>query len=521
MELYHLKLKTQKVQGFIFKVPKLKAMLGANSLLGELFAKDLPVLRVEYDNVPITSKNGNQSSPKAIYDNIYANFKNGVICSAGGHFESVFKAKDNAINFLKATIEMANDKIPGVDLSYFLRKFQDDYSFKKFESKNQIDKIDVSEEISNALPLIDSPYFYPSIEDGENPINEKKATSEIVDKIQKQGNKFYGLATEDYLRYVIGDILNEINCKKENLPIDLKDIKNASLIPNNNKMAVIAIDGNAMGQRFIDKRDKLKKNLNIMDAFIDIEEFWFDARETFRRALKNAIFNLTNIKSYVKGDKKLPFMVLMLGGDDLLLLTVPELAFGFVHSFKEELSKTDNPITFSAGIAFVKYNYPFVHAHELAESLLSSAKFKSRENKDLSDAVDWHIQFSSMYDDIEKIRLSEYYLQYQDGDCKTIREILTKRPYLIDGAGEIYQKSKKIHDSFKDDENIGRNKYKTFRTILKQGMKPSKLYGKILFEGDELAKELYDYNEQNNIYVNNALDVIELIDLFKRAEGDQ
>ncbi|MCK4358503.1 MAG: hypothetical protein KAW92_07135 [Candidatus Cloacimonetes bacterium] len=538
MELYHLKLKTQKVQSFIFKVPKLKAMLGANSLLGEFFAKDLPKLREGFGKFNILEKGkiseNDENEKKELNkdfiwqnDDIVNHFENGINCSAGGHFESIFKERGDAVNFLKEAITKAKEKIPGVTISYFLRKFNDTYSFKKYEDKYLDDKEDITEEISEVLPLIDCPYFYPSTEDGENPalLYSKDNDSLMVKKIKEQGNKFYSLNTDDFLCKLLK---MDMKLKKDEIPNSLEDIRDTSFIPGNNKMALIAIDGNGMGDRFNSKREELKnKNKNVLDTLIEIENFWFDARNNFRIALQNAFKKCCNLDSYIgeitdvngkTKTTKLPFIVLMLGGDDLLLITVPEIAFDFVKCFNNKLTEIASNVTFSTGIAFVRYDYPFVHAHELAESLLSSAKYKSRENAQLSNAVDWHIHFSSMYNDIKKIRLRDYYHIYDN----TI-EILTKRPYSIDDLSTLYSKAEETYKLIQRDEGIGRNKIKTFETILKQGKYSSKLYGKILFEKEESIKDLYTYDEEEingkKIYINNALDIIELLDLFKRKDN--
>jgi len=40
--LYHLRIDVRRIQDYIFHVPKLKYMLGANSKIGELLEQDLP-----------------------------------------------------------------------------------------------------------------------------------------------------------------------------------------------------------------------------------------------------------------------------------------------------------------------------------------------------------------------------------------------------------------------------------------------------------------------------------------------
>lgn len=81
--LYHLRLDVRKVQDYIFQVPKLKYMLGANSKIGELFSKNLPALMPGEDCVFEDAQVQDLSADLA------ANFPKNILSSAGGHFEAI------------------------------------------------------------------------------------------------------------------------------------------------------------------------------------------------------------------------------------------------------------------------------------------------------------------------------------------------------------------------------------------------------------------------------------------------
>ncbi len=591
--IYLLKLKTQKVQSFIFKVPKLKSMLGANSLLGEFFADDLPELRKKYGKVPkfFNNLDKNDNYKKEIKseafkwekDDIFENFQNGIIASAGGHFEAVFCDEENAVNFLKEALKKANKKLHGVGISYHLKSIKgaENLLYKDYEKEDGNDKSEIvknitldKNKIEENFYFIDSPFFYPSTEDGENPgiLNSGKTKDEyesiITQKIKKQGDNFYNAITsnkdyktpsKDYLAKFYQKLKFD---KGFEYYIDdgneLEILKAISLIPNNNMIAVIATDGNGMGNRFKAKRDSLKNGKkNLFEALIEIEKFWFEARNGFRKALESTINNIAK-KDFFVNYTKLPFVIMMLGGDDLLVVSVPELAFDFVTEFNKNLYESENKITSCSGIAFVKHNYPFSHAHELAESLLDSAKKlskmekfkKDKDNRYLRDekgnkilrddfpqgppAVDWHFQYSSLYDDIEEIRKRDYLLSYstENGNNKIIQtEILSMRPYFIDldkddknrrnYLGYLIEKSRDIYNKYSknDGDAKGRNKYKKLRELIKEGKEATEHYISLFLNKD---KELFKYNEikdgNNKIYTNNALDIIEMLELHERKE---
>ncbi|MDN5354406.1 MAG: hypothetical protein PWQ09_1162 [Candidatus Cloacimonadota bacterium] len=571
-EIIYLKIKTQKVQSFIFKVPKLKAMLGANSLLGEFFAVDLPGLRKNYPIPQIWTDYlaaKDETYPSWGTDNINENFKKGVICSAGGHFETFFETETDAQKFLTEVKQKAQEIIPGVRFSFFLKEYETlPEKFKDFDDKTKGKVIELPKNSSQIL--IDNPYFYPSSEDGENPQLVKghkgEKDSSVTLKIKEKGVEFYESETNDYLCAFLKKITGKEKYKNS-FPEDLNELADISLIPQNNKIAIITIDGNAMGNRFRDERDKAKE-MKTIDAMISFEKFWFEQRDTFRNALEEAIKTIAkkyeedkestkNFKFYnYNGKNKLPYQILMLGGDDLLLLTVPEIAFDLVKNFGhqlEEISKDkDKKLTVSAGIAFVKYSFPFSQAHELAESLLSSAKVKSRiwktaknekgeeyRKAEYRNALDWHIHFPTGTEEIDEIRKQNYMLQYND---KT--EILTRRPCTMEEAYKVWQESKDLYDNIpkKEGENFenssGRNKYKGLRTLLNSGQLNAELYSKILEINKENEIDKFqldiDYHPQdksgwikgNNaekidyskITLNTALDVIELMDFHKREE---
>ena len=76
--------------------------------------------------------------------------------------------------------------------------------------------------------------------------------------------------------------------------------------------------------------------------------------------------NFNKIKKVDKnGNKIRPYQFLMLGGDDILLLTRPQDAFQFLVDFAEELKKhpvpdeEHKPISIGAGVVIASHKLPF------------------------------------------------------------------------------------------------------------------------------------------------------------------
>ena len=333
---YHLQIKTEKVQSFIFKNPKLKYMLGANSLIGEFFSSELINIKKKVEpNCGFFSTVGSGSHLKGHFDNIYSNFANDIISSAGGHFEAVFGDKNNLEKFLKEVLDHIDDKLPGLKIGYRVRRLDDNMRIDLFDKEESLD-IDIPD--SGCLLRYDSPYFYLCPEDGTNPKNTKYRASEETHIIEEQGNEFYNLNTSDYLTkfYKNKNYLNKKRLFNKD-KYELETIAKSSLLKNKNMIAVIKIDGNGMGNRFTKFKEKLKDK-PLKEAFVEIEKFWWTNRETLRVALKNTI-NELKIESDDKNNDD-TYLIMMLGGDDILIVTVPEIAIDLVKTFSKKLNES-------------------------------------------------------------------------------------------------------------------------------------------------------------------------------------
>jgi hypothetical protein len=220
--------------------------------------------------------------------------------------------------------------------------------------------------------------------------------------------------------------------------------------------------------------------------------------------------------------------MLMMGGDDIMLLCVPEFVHHFLKHFDLELKKANpgedtelkkaNPgeekASYSLGIAFFKHNYPFSHANELAESLLDSAKIKSRGTKTICNAVDWHVLYSTKPQSIAAIRQQDYLIGYEDGHV----DVLSGKPYTLDEALEVFEQAadlaKYLSQKSKDDKDeAGRNKFKMLRTSIYKGRKYTEnLIGELF---PEKAPSWLKFDERG---MTRMLDIVELLDTIPEEE---
>lgn len=129
-------------------------------------------------------------------------------------------------------------------------------------------------------------------------------------------------------------------------------------------LGLIYFDGNGMGETV--SAIKQKEKLNKFSCKVD---------EALNRSV---VETLSSLFSYSETEKKAPFNVLMLGGDDLVLLIKPRKAClaaeQIIDKFEKYTAKYGFPLTASAGIVFFYYKYPISKAIHAGKELLKNAK---------------------------------------------------------------------------------------------------------------------------------------------------
>lgn len=129
-------------------------------------------------------------------------------------------------------------------------------------------------------------------------------------------------------------------------------------------LGLIYFDGNGMGETV--SAIKQKEKLNKFSCKVD---------EALNRSV---VETLSSLFSYPETGKKAPFNVLMLGGDDLVLLIKPkkacQAAEQIIDKFEQYTAKYGFSLTASAGIVFFHYKYPISKAIHAGKELLKNAK---------------------------------------------------------------------------------------------------------------------------------------------------
>jgi hypothetical protein len=243
-----------------------------------------------------------------------------------------------------------------------------------------------------------------------------------------------------------------------------------------------------------------------------------------RRSIADALH-----RTFTESGGVRPYEVLMLGGDDLLLICRANGALDFVRAYAEELSQyplaDGKPLTVAMGVAIAQKGYPLHRLHELAESLASSAKrlYRALPMEDKSSVIDWQVVSQSWFKGVAEARRQTECIQYQaDGQTETL--LLTGRPYRVLGADGLdglllAAMALDARDETDSDEReiAARSPLRSLRTACEQGRLmaemafarlPHGVRSLLCWEHEKLWKTLSQGDR--SLYLNRALDIIGL-----------
>ncbi len=397
MNTVHIEL--QRVQTWLFSVPRLRAMVGANALLGGTLRITLPnlarktgrwALAPSADAYPSADPN----DPLRAHDDPAGDARDGILARDGGHFEAQFASGAGA--FAEAAGQLLRHALPGLHFRISIDG-----------NERQAPQVHLSTELPVLAPCEWTGRGLASaiVEQGND---ERPAVSLDVARRHEAAKQ-----TEDGTAADLASLLGATTKLKA-----LKRAQDLKELVGSGYLALIHADGTGVGS-------------GAGKGNVERARFFHRNRVLLRRAVQRAI-------DATCGDEanQAPLIPQMLGGDDLLLVCRAEAALPFVVTLCDTLATlqrkeaNDFELTIGVGVVFAKHTIPIHRLHEVAEQLASSAKRRFRgftENERMS-VVDWAVYSSAWVDDPEDVRRRDWVRGVGQA-----RRILSQRPVNVLG----------------------------------------------------------------------------------------
>ncbi len=512
----------KRVQTFIFEVPRLKAMLGANALVGETMRHALSKLAIDNDAVALDGTSAPVADPRDPLqpdddfdrDDPQALYGKGILTRDGGHFTAVFAQQSDAANFRSAAEALISRELPGVLF---------DIDERPLESSSR--EGGGREPRVKEAHLLDLPVLQVCQETGHDVASEpsgKKtwAASSVKDRMLA-GGKFGAGNSRD----IIGLMQQQLGLKAApgwQDPNDLNDLCAGQYL------AVIHADGNGVGKRYLARKKQLPAGRPLIVQEAHGEAFFHSMRVAVRRAVVQALQT-----TFVVGKGVRPYEVLMLGGDDLLIACRADKALPFALAYAEALQGiplVDNspPLDVGIGVAIAKASYPFHRLHELAEALAASAKRLYRADNSLGSVIDWQVVTNSWFDDVAEARRSADFRRYTVDQMNHVEEsvVLSRRPYPVlgeDGLQGLLASVERLKASEERAESVARSPLRALRSAFEAGRRS----GQMAFDRlDEEVRQILvggkgdsPWTDVGGHYLTRVLDIVGLREISRLGSG--
>lgn len=395
----------QRVQSWLFAVPRLRAMVGANVLLGETLRVELPKLARETGRwalVPSEESypDASPNDPVKEHDDPAADARDGILARDGGHFEAQFSTGAKA--FADAAAQRLRSRLPGL-------RFRISIDGTERQVKSQA-------QLSTELPVL-TPCEWTGHGLASKTVpqgDERPAVSLDVAPRHDAAKRSEDHSAADLVSLLSGTT----KLKTLNRAQELQELVGSGYL------ALIHADGNGVGG---------SEGSGARETQRELAEFFHRNRVLLRRALETAI------DEHCPDEGQAPLIPLMLGGDDVLLVCRAETALPFVVTMCEALDRLQPEdgdgfrLTLGVGVVFAKHTVPIHRLHEVAEQLASSAKRRYRGLSDNGETsrsvVDWAVYSTAWVDEPEEVRCRDWLC----GQGEETR-VLSQRP--VDVLGE-------------------------------------------------------------------------------------
>ena len=432
-------------------------------------------------------------------------------CGGGNLYrqcDSEIRAKEIVRDLSRAIFETA----PGLSFNAAIVKTKEDEDFSS-RIKRLHQKLEEEKQTHQQITTLRSYGVNAQCSSGplsaqylDNSEGSRKYISEVV-QVKRIAAKRAESEFKDKYKEALGDDFE---------PTD-EFLKISPLKGEDSHIAVVHIDGNGIGAIF-----------STLKTLSDYQEFSNKLNNDMQQALRETIkiledkirkgewdynyktVNEQNILKYI-----LPLRPIYIGGDDITFVCEGRLGIELSCIFIEEVQKLLNrdDVSFCAGVAIAKTNFPFFQIYKAADALCRSAKNKRLQDikeevaKKSDSYIDFHMINSSVYSNLEKVRKIQY-------TSISGKNILYYRPYKLSEMKKQIENAKNFARTWPN------SKLAKFREVLykskdeltafKQDIN-TKINLPLFYDGFQ------DFANSDDFFFDNKtifLDIIELIDLL-------
>lgn len=310
-----------------------------------------------------------------------------------------------------------------------------------------------------------------------------------------------------------------------------------ALAGKDNFIAVVHIDGNAMGKRL---NRIYQANQDWESCRKALNQFSTTIQKDFERAFLGMVDEVIRWKGDTLGSNELPLRPVILAGDDVCFVTTGKIGLECARIFLERLASLrasePQPYAACAGVALVHKKFPFHQAYDLSEALCSSAKqyVAQLDPESRISAMDWHIEFGQLKGGLSEIR-ADY--QTEDGGQLELRPVTVVVPKgrcadRKPAQQRSYSFFHRTCQALKAEKGkTGRGKIKTLRNVFKQGELETEFFmhdqeiGHLVAHTGQEVFQTFEEHDRNGAEktVRRCLlfDAIELIDHCEFEEAAQ
>lgn len=355
---------TDRIKEYVFATDKLKEIRGASAILDELNRWDMV-----------------EKSRKFNAEKIYANGGSGMFSvsapSANALIQAVereYRLKTRTGSITSAIADLPDGFTNQDAVQSYLQTLA--YRLRMRKDENTLNQPLLTHSYLRTCDSCGEQYASHSVTSPESELlcgsckNKRDKNDKIKADIQAViSGKAKGAMEHKLWHRLLRDLKAEgYKMTKKNRPEDFDDLGEMS--NPKNYMGLIYADGDSMG--------KALEELNNLD---EVKQFSEVVDDAIYQAVREAI-----CASLPPGDKYFPFDILMLGGDDLVMVTTAhktiEVSMKIAEKFSEFTQKgLSKFLTLSIGAAIVHTTFPFSSLLTLAEGALKFAKKEAAKRK--------------------------------------------------------------------------------------------------------------------------------------------